>query len=318
MESIESFLFGLQRVTENCYAVFAPFYAERQRNYLYPMYYQSVTQMIAAGGFFYKIFTKQGRKTLAIFKRSSIMGNYSVMLHIAPISLVGCRQDELDIMQEARRCGLPLKVCRADIDRYKIPVRLCEPIKGNIEYIYHAQEIAAMEGGKFHGYRRAVRKVQKQDGYRHVYGVNPDITPLIEAWDKHNKAKGAAGAQAHLWRRITALKAPQVHVHSVYTHGRLECFSVIEQVSPKHWVLVMGVRNYNSPLNDVNKIIHFLDCKIAVQGATQAVYANLGAAVGRSGLEFEKENLKPCAHQQIYRVAPINRLDIQKIKSLLA
>lgn len=313
---VYKFLFGLRRVTEECFDVFAPFYAERQKHYFYPVYYQSVVQMVAAGGFFYKIFTKQGRQTLAVFKRSSIMGNYSVMLHIAPISLCGYRADELEVMQEARRCGVSLKLCKDDIDRYRIPLRLCEPIKGNLEYVYNANHISALEGGEFHTFRRCFRKVQRADGYRHTFGANADITALVDAWDSHNRAKGLQGAQAPHWRKIQAMHSPKVHIHSIYTRDRLETFSVIEQVSPKHWILVMGVRNYDSTLNDVNKAMHILDCQIACEGQKETVYANIGAAIGIEGLDAEKEHLHPCAHQQIYRLAPTQKLDTQTVKSI--
>lgn len=316
MKPVETFLCGLRRVTEDCFAVFAPFYAERQKHYIYPVFYQSVTQMIGAGGFYYKVFDRGGYHTLAVFKRSSIMGNYSVMLHIAPICLEGARQEELNIIQEARRHGIAIKVCREDIDRYKIPVRLCDPIKGNLEYVYNATHISALEGGEFHTFRRCFRKVQRADGYRHTYGANADITALVEAWDRHNKDKGLAGVQTPHWRKIQALRSPKVHIHSIYTRDRLETFSVVEEVSPKHWVLVMGVRNYDSTLNDVNKAMHILDCQIASQGQTQTVYANLGAAIGIAGLDAEKEHLHPCCHQQIYRIAPSGKLDIQAVKQI--
>lgn len=316
--SVSDYLKGLRKVTEECYEIFAPFYAERQQHYLYPVYYQSVTQMIAAGGFFYKVFTKGSDRILAIFKRSSIMGNYSVMLHIAPISIGGYRQHEATVMQEARNCGLSLKLCREDIERYKIPSRLCEPIKGNLEYVYNATHISGLEGGEFHTFRRCFRKVKKADGYRHTFGANNDITALVEAWDARNKEKGLKGVQSPHWKKIQAIRSPKVHIHSIYTSDRLETFSVIEQVSTKHWILVMGVRNYNSALNDVNKAMHILDCQIASEGQRQAVYANIGAAIGIKGLDFEKENLHPCYHQQIYKVSPTKKIDIQLIKQIFS
>lgn len=312
------YLEGLKRVTEDCYEIFAPFYAERQKHYIYPVYYQSVTQMVAAGGFFYKIFTWFGSRTLAIFKRSSIMGNYSVMLHIAPISIDGNRQAELIVMQEARNYGFSLKLCREDIERYKIPSRLCEPIKGNLEYVYNATHISGLEGGEFHTFRRCFRKVQKADGYRHTFGVNSDITALVEAWDAHNKEKGLQGVQSPHWKKIQTIRSPKVHIHSIYTRDRLETFSVIEQVSPKHWILVMGVRNYESTLNDVNKAMHILDCQIASEGQGQPVYANIGAAIGIKGLDAEKEHLHPCYHQQIYKVYPTKKIDTQYIKQIFS
>jgi len=314
MANINEFLTGIRRIDETCFEIFAPFYEARARQYVYPVYYQSITQMVAAGGFFYKIFDNRGSQTLAIFKRSSIMGNYSIMLHIAPININGHRQEEAVIMQEARRYGISLKVCEEDIKRYKLPVKMCEPIKGNLEYVYNATHISGLKGGEFHTFRRCFRKVQRADGYRHAFGANSDIADIVAAWDARNKKKGQAGVQLPHWNKIRKLQTPKIHIHSIYTHDRLETFSVIEQVSKKHWVLVMGVRNYESTLNDVNKAMHILDCQIASNGASQAVYANIGAAIGQKGLDTEKENLHPCYHQQIYRIAPINKLNVQIIK----
>lgn len=312
--TINEFLTGVKRVDERCFDEFSPFYAARARQYVYPVYYQSITQMVAAGGFFYKIFNDKGSRTLAIFKRSSIMGNYSIMLHIAPININGHRQEEVAIMQESRRYGISLKVCDEDMKRYKLPINMCDPIKGNLEYLYNATHISGLKGGEFHTFRRCLRKIQRADGYRHTFGANDDITKVIAAWDERNKKKGQAGVQLPHWNKIRKLKTHKVHIHSIYTRDRLETFSVIEQVSKRHWILVMGVRNYESSLNDVNKAMHILDCQIASEGMSQAVYANIGAAIGQKGLDVEKQNLHPCYHQQIYRVAPINKLDIQIIK----
>lgn len=312
--TINEFLTGVKRVDERCFDEFSPFYAARARQYVYPVYYQSITQMVAAGGFFYKIFNDKGSRTLAIFKRSSIMGNYSIMLHIAPININGHRQEEVAIMQESRRYGIALKVCDEDVKRYKLPINMCDPIKGNLEYLYNATHISELKGGEFHTFRRCLRKVQRTDGYRHTFGANDDITKVVAAWDARSKKKGQAGVQLPHWNKIRKLQTPKVHIHSIYTRDRLETFSVIEQVSKRHWILVMGVRNYESSLNDVNKAMHILDCQIASEGMSQAVYANIGAAIGQKGLDAEKQNLHPCYHQQIYRVAPINKLDIQIIK----
>ncbi|WP_320980026.1 hypothetical protein [Bacteroides sp.] len=319
--TLYEFLFGIKRVDVSCFALFAPFYAERAKHYVYPVFYQSISQMIAAKGFFYKIFKKQGRSTLAIFKRSSIMGNYSVMLHIAPISLQNNRQDEINIIQEARKLGISLKICREDIQRYCIPIKLCEAIKGNVEYIYNVNECYNCKGGKFHGFRRQRTRITRLSDYRHTEGVNSDIQPLVKKWDDHNhceRDKSHQTSQLSDWKNLeqTTINIKQVHIHSIYVGRTLECFSVIEQLSPKHWAFVMGMRNYDSQLNDVNVCMHWLDCEIAHDDKQIAVYANMGASLGIDGLSAAKEKLKPCAKQQIYKVAPVIKLDFQQVKQL--
>ena len=321
MENLGSFLDGIKRVTSDCYSVFDPYYEARSRVYIYPVFYQSVTQMLAAGGFFYKVFQRMGRKTLAIFKRSCIMGNYSIMLHIAPISLTGNRRDEIDIMQTARQLGISLKLCPEDIQRYGIPKRLCEPIRGNVEYIYNANDCYAMDGGRFHNFRQKVRKIIRRSDYRHTHGANDDIDKLVSCWDRHNHAeriKSQQTSQLSDWKRVKNVVADSLFIHNIYVGDTLECFSVIERLSHKHWVLVMGMRNYNSVLNDVNVCMHWLDCEIAHDGNQMAVYANMGASLGIDGLSEAKEKLKPCTKQQIYRMAPIGKLDKQTIKNILS
>lgn len=317
---ITEYLRGLKRVTSDCFDVFAPFYEERQRHYVYPSFYQSVTQMIAAGGFFYKIFNRNGNLTLAIFKRSSIMGNYTVMLHIAPINIAGNKTEEVAIMQEARRLGISLKVTMEDIKRYRIPTGICKPIKGNYEYIYDANECYTAAGGKFQGFRRQRNKITRLQGYRHTVGYSQDIEPLVKAWDDHchkHKPKGQQTSQLSDWRNIKHINHPSVKVHGIYVDGQLECFSVIERLTTSQWCFVMGMRNFNSLLNDVNVCMHWLDCELAHDDKKIAVYANMGASLGITGLSAAKEKLKPCFKQQIYKIEPIGTLNLQAAKTIL-
>ena len=317
--TVFDFILGIKRVDDKCYDTFSPYYAARQKNYAYPLFYQSVTQMIAENKFFYKIFKIKGDSVLAIFKRSTIMGNYSVMLHIAPISLGNILSNEIEIMQNARRLGISIKLCSDDITRYRIPQSLCEPIKGNIEYIYDAKECYEMKGSKFHNYRKKVRKITNMPEYRYTRGVSDNIDRLVAKWDTHNqeqRIKSQQTRQLSDWKNIKKINSNKVVVHNIYVGNTLECFSVIEELSPKHWVLVFGMRNYDSALNDVNVCMHYLDCQVATSDAMKQVYANLGASLGIDGLTAAKEKLKPCAKRQIYRLAPINKLDVSKIKSL--
>lgn len=314
MAKLDDFFFGVKRVDESCFDIFEPFYEERERHYVYPVYYQSITQMIGAGGFFYKIFQRNGSKTLAIFKRSAILGNYSIMLHIAPINLDGSKQEEVAIMQEARRYGVTLKVCYDDIKRYKLPMKICEPIKGNCEYVYNASHISELKGSEFRTFRFWLRKIQKLEGYRHSFGVNDDITRMVKAWDERNKKRGIEGVQSPQWNNMRKIRNSKVIIHSIYSRERIEVFGIIERISSKHWTVVKRVRNYNSPLKDVNRPMHILDCQIASKDAPNVVYANFGATRGQKGLAVEKESLHPCYHQQIYKVASINKLNAQAIK----
>lgn len=320
MVNLNSFLHGLKRVTDDCYSIFEPYYEARARVYVYPVFFQSVTQMLSSGGYFYKIFQHpNGRTTLAIFKRSNIMGNYSCMLNIAPISLTGRVADEIEIIQAARHIGISVKLCSEDIRRYKIPSYLTEPIQGNMEYVYDANECFAMQGGKFHGFRRQVRRVTNMPGYRHTFGANDDIARILDIWDRHNhltRQKQHQGSQSHRWNRVKAINDGHVVIHSVFIGDRLEGFSVIERLSRKTWALVMGVRNYESDLNDVNRCMHWLDCEIAHNDNARSVYANLGAAIGITGLDAEKEKLKPCAHLQIFKLKPSAQTDVAQLKQI--
>jgi len=314
------FLSGVRKVSPECFNLFAPFYAQRAKQYVYPVYYQSVLQMIMAGGFYWKVYKNNSHKTLAIFKRSSIMGNYSVMLHIAPISLTGDRKDEITVIQAARRAGCSLKLCKEDMRRYGISEKMCTPIAGNVEYIYNANEIYKCQGGKFHNFRRAMRRITNLTTFEHTIELHPDMGALIYAWDRHNHSTRDRAQQCsqspHFRRLLSIQNQPSVYIHNIVVDRRLECVSVIEQLSPKHWVFVMGARNYESPLNDVNAAMHWLDCEIAHNSTLPVVYANMGAAIGIKGLEAAKEKLRPCAHQQIYKFAPTHKLDTAKAKQI--
>lgn len=317
--TISDFLFGLKRVDKECFSLFEPFYTERSKHYIYPLFYQSVIQMIAANGFFYKFFRRNGNSTLCVFKRSAIMGNYAVMLHFAPISLQGDRNEEMQLMQEARRLGISIKLCREDISRYNIPQRLLEPIKGNVEYIYNANEIQAMKGGANKNFRKNVHKITKHPDYRHVLVATSDIDNLVAKWDDRNhktRGKGQQTSQLSDWRNIKRTNSDKVHIHSIYVGNTLECFSVIEELCPKHWILVMGMRNYDSKFNEINTAMHWLDCDIAHDENLMAVYANMGASLGISGLSAVKEKLHPCAKLQIYRLPAASQLDKNKAKEL--
>ncbi|MBQ2189057.1 MAG: hypothetical protein II401_10950 [Bacteroidales bacterium] len=316
---VQEYLTGLKRVTETSYQVFEPYYRERAKHYVYPVFYQSVTQMIMSGGFFYKIFGSGTHRTLAVFKRANIMGNYSCILHIAPISLSGDKADEIAVIKEARKQGFSVKLCPEDLRRYGIPMNLCEPIAGNLEYVYNVNECYAMEGGKFHGFRKQVRKVTRQEGYRHVFGANDDIDGILRVWDEHNhntREKSQQGTQTLHWKRIKGVKDSRMIVHSVYIDDIIEGFSVIEKLSDKNWALVMGTRNYDSKLNDINRCMHYLDCEIAHVSDSVTVYANIGAAIGIEGLDFEKEKLHPCAHLQIYRFKPTGKSNKETLKKI--
>lgn len=58
---------GLKKITTECYLIFERFYEARSRVYLYPTFYQSITEMAARQCFWYKI----ENNTLLIFKRKS-------------------------------------------------------------------------------------------------------------------------------------------------------------------------------------------------------------------------------------------------------
>ena len=104
-------LTGLRPVTMECFEVFAPYYEERAKHYVYPRYMQSVCVLLDMGKFYYNIIRANHGKVLVVYKRTQIFGKTGVQMPICPISLTGSMQDELSVMLAA----LKVKIGRAHV-----------------------------------------------------------------------------------------------------------------------------------------------------------------------------------------------------------
>nr|DAV79837.1 MAG TPA: Adenosylhomocysteinase [Caudoviricetes sp.] len=321
MANINDFLTGIRRIDETCFETFAPFYEARSKHYLYPVFYQSITQMIAAGGFFYAIHRYGSDKVLAIYKRSSIMGNWSVILHIAPISITGSRENEVRLIQACRRCGISAKLSDEDIKRYKVPLSICTPISGNCEFLYDAGIGYKMQGAQFRKLRNRVKQITKRADFHIETGMSADITSLVAKWDSHNhatKEKTERTTQSLNIKRIAGLKTERMHILRVYIGESLEIFSVLEKLTEKCWCIVFEMRNYNGVLKDVTPSIHYYNCKRALSSnrSGQRTLLNKGASLNIAGMHRAKERLRPVHRQQIYKIAPINRMNAVELKKI--
>lgn len=321
MKKLDDFFFGVKRVDESCFDIFAPFYEARGKQYLYPVFYQSIVQMIAAGGFFYVIHRYRADKVLAIYKRSSIMGNFSVILHIAPISLTGSRDNEVELLQTCMRYGITAKLSDEDIKRYKIPRRLCSAISGNCEFLYDAENGYEMRGPEYRKLRNSVKQVTRRDDFHIKMGMSTDITRLVTKWDSHNhatKEKKERTTQSLNIKRIAGLKTDRMHILRVYIGESLEIFSVLEKLTEKCWCIVFEMRNYNGVLKEVTPSIHYYNCKRALSSnrSGQRTLLNKGASLNIAGMHRAKERLRPVHRQQIYKIAPINRMNAVELKKI--
>lgn len=315
------FFFGVKRIDESCFSIFKAYYEEREKHYLYPVFYQSIIQMIAAGGFFYKIHRYEEDKVLAIYKRSSIMGNWSIMLNIAPISLSGKKINEIKLIQSCRRFGVSSKLSDEDIKRYGIPLKICTPISGNCESLYDAKAGYEMKGSAFRKLRNRVKQVTKREDFQIQTGVSEDIDKLVAKWDAHNhstKDKKEQTTQSIDFKRIRGLKTDRMYVQRIYTGNSLEIFSVLEKLTERSWCIVFEMRNYDSVLNEANPCMHFYNCKCAFLGNSKGgrTLANKGASLNIEGMHAAKEKLRPCHNQQIYKLLPINKIDSIKLKTV--
>jgi hypothetical protein len=302
-------LLGLKPITLDCLTVFAPFYAERAKHYVYPRYMQSVCALVGFGKTYYNIVNAENGKVLAIYKRTAIFGKTGVQMPVCPISLSGSVRDELSVMSAALKVGVSLRVTSEDIARYRIPPRLCSDgtcpfVPVNNEYIYQAQQGAEMKGAKYYKLRHKVKRVLTAEGFSLTDGAHPQADAVVRAWDaRYKKINGTQTDQAHLWQIIkqALVKGQTVSVRNITVGGVLQCVSVTEQISPKHYVGVFRVRNYNSTLHDVVSAMQQIDCNACLGSDNAPVYMNRGLA-DTEGLIALKESLRPCRHQKIFTV----------------
>lgn len=300
-------LTGIRPVSFSCFEVFAPFYEERAKHYVYPRYMQSVCALLDMGKCYYNIIRADHGKVLVVYKRTQIFGKTGVQMPICPISLTGSMQDEQAVMLAALKVGISLRVTNEDIMRYRIPRNILSDGTGpfvpvNNEYIYNAQQGASMCGSKYRKLRNLTKRITNAEGYSLVTGAHPQIEDVVFGWSRHYQEKNNETAyQANLW--AVCKNAPQSYVttRSIVIGDTLQCFSVLERLAPKQYIIVQRVRNYQSKLNDVGAAMQWADCHAVTESATTPVYLNMGLA-DTDGLIHSKEALQPCAHQKIYTV----------------
>lgn len=300
-------LSGLKSITVDCIPIFAPFYCERARHYVYPRYMQSVCALVDMGKTYYKIISATHGQLLVIFKRTVIFGKTGVQMPVAPISLSGSVSDESEAMKAALALGISLRVTSEDIARYHIPRKLCSDGTGpivpvNNEYIYNARQGSQMTGSKYRKQRYQTKRITQTEGFSLMTGAHPQADALVRDWDKRYKqVNGTQTDQANLWAVCKqALNKGGVSMRNIVIGNSLECVSVVEKLSPNHHVIVFRIRNYDSPLNDVGSAMQWIDCS-QTDRETGDTYLNMGLA-DTDGLIRSKESLNPCRHQKIYTV----------------
>ena len=301
-------LTGLKPVTKECFDVFAPYYEERAKHYVYPRYMQSVCVLLDMGKTYYNIIRANHGKVLVVYKRTLIFGKTGVQMPICPISLTGSMQDELSAMLAALKVGISLRVTNEDIARYRIPRNICSDGTGpfvpvNNEYIYQAQHGQAMCGSKYRKLRNLTKRITQASGYALMTGIHPQIEGIVRDWSRRYKeAYNESADQTNLWHVCKAAPEAYVTTRSIVIGETLQCFSVLERLAPKQYIIVQRVRNYHSGQNDVGAAMQWADCNAVItEDATAPVYLNMGLA-DTDGLIHAKEALQPCAHQKIYMV----------------
>lgn len=300
-------LTGLRPVTMECFDVFAPYYEERAKHYVYPRYMQSVCVLLDMGKCYYNIIRANHGKVLVVYKRTQIFGKTGVQMPICPISLTGSTQDELSVMLAALKVGISLRVTTEDINRYRIPRNICSDGTGpfvpvNNGYLYQAQHGTAMCGSKYRKLRNLTKRITKASGYSLTTGAHPQIESIVRDWAKRYKeAYNESADQTNLWHVCKAAPEAYVTTRSIVIGETLQCFSVLERLAPKQYIIVQRVRNYHSGQNDVGSAMQWVDCNAVCESATAPVYLNMGLA-DTDGLIHAKEALQPCAHQKIYTV----------------
>jgi len=295
------FMLGLKPVTVDCFSVFAPYYEQRAKHYIYPSYMQSVCYMLSKGNFYWKIFNTPNGTVLLVISRSRMFGIFGVQVNVCPISSVGSASDEILILKECLKQGLSVKMTTEDIRRYHIPQRLYGLIDLADEYIYHSQKAAAMSGSKYRKLRNQTKRITSNPDYRVVYGATEQAADIIRAWDeRYKRINGTPTHQAVLWNVCKSAPEAFVSTRSIFIGEQIECVSVLERLSESHYVIVLRVRNYDSALNDVGSAMQWVDCSaLSSEGATLPIYANIGMA-DTEGLKHAKQALIPCAKQKIY------------------
>lgn len=300
-------LTGLKPITQDCFEVFAPYYEERAKHYVYPRYMQSVCVLIDMGKTYYNIIRATHGYVLVVFKRTQIFGKTGVQMPICPISLTGSTQDELNVMLAVLKVGVSLRVTTEDINRYKIPRKICSDGTGpfvpvNNEYLYECEKPYKQEGAKFKKVRHLANRTIRSEGFH--YGIPTEIVSkidsLVYAWgDEYKKKHNESASQVNLWRIIKQTSNDFVNIRIISYKNSIEAVAVYERISSTHYNRILHIRNYNGYFQDTKCAMHKLTCgEIAQSGGR---FLNIGLA-DYGGLISSKEQLVPCAHQKIYTV----------------
>lgn len=318
-------LSGLKPITAECFHVFAPFYAERAKHYVYPRYMQSVCALLDMGHCYYSVIRAAHGQVLAIFKRTAIFGKVGVQMMVMPVSLSGSAEDEKETMLAALSVGISLRATAEDIRRYRIPQRYLTENAGAIvtgqrfgqvlpkgyraasdEYVYEAHRAVEMKGSRYRKQRYQANRIFRHSGFALSSGAHPQADSVVRAWDeRYERLNGTATEQVKLWNICKTAPTDSVAINNIIINGRLEALSVIERLAPSQWVIVQRVRNYDSKLNDVGSAMQWADCHSALtltdrhRVAQTQTYLNIGMA-DTEGLQASKEALLPCHHQKIY------------------
>lgn len=299
-------LTGLRPVTKECFEVFAPYYEERAKHYVYPRYMQSVCVLLDMGKTYYNIIRANHGKVLVVYKRTQIFGKTGVQMPICPISLTGSMQDELSVMLAALKVGISLRVTNEEIARYRIPRNICSDGTGpfvpvNNEYIYDCEQSYNQIGAKYKKIRHLAKKTISEQGFSYGSIFNQEqADAMIVKWGEEYALKhGEKAGQTKLWEIIKKSSSPRVNIRSISYNGNVESIAVFEKISTKHYLRVLHIRNRNGHFQDTKCAMHKLTCgDMASNGGK---YLNIGLA-DYVGLISSKQQLVPCAHQKIYTV----------------
>lgn len=235
-------LTGLRPVTMECFEVFAPYYEERAKHYVYPRYWQSVCYLMWFGNIYYNIIRAKHGKVLVVYKRTYLF-HFGLQMLFMPISLTGSMQDELSVILAALKVGISLRVTTEDINRYRIPRKMVEENKGisaitkhkeNIvinssdEFIYQAQRGSAMYGSKYRKLRNLTKRITNASGYSLMTGAHPQIEGVVRDWGDHYlETHQEKASQLDLYH-ICKSAPPSIRYHQKHCHWRypamLLCF----------------------------------------------------------------------------------------------
>lgn len=276
-------LTGIRPVSFSCFEVFAPFYEERAKHYVYPRYMQSVCALLDMGKCYYNIIRAEHGKVLVVYKRTQIFGKTGVQMPICPISLTDSMLDEQAVMLAALKVGISLRVTNEDIMRYRIPRNILSDGTGpfvpvNNEYIYDCEQSYNQIGAKYKKVRHLAKRTTSEQGFSYGLIFNQaQADAMITKWGEEYTLKhGEKAEQTNLWAIIKKSSSPRINIRCISYNGNIESMAVYEKVSTKHYIRVLHIRNRNGHFQDTKCAMHKLTCgDMASHGGK---YLNIGLA----------------------------------------